>query len=467
MKSMGTSGASRIFFRETRILLRLAIPVWIGQLAFTAAGFADTLMSGRVSAVDLAGVAMGTGIWVPVYFGMNGLLLAVSPMVAQLFGAGHKEKIADVVHHGLLLALVTGLGLGLLLQGMAPLLDFMAAPEAVISVVLLYLKGFGLGLPAMAAYLVLKSFSEAMGDTRPQMVISLMGLVWNVVLNFVFIYGGFGVPALGGAGCGWATGLTFWSMLVCMALYLGHSRRYKALNWVRLPRFRYQQMMDLLRLGGPIGLTLFMEASIFGCITLFIGSLGAIAVAGHQVAMNYSALVYSIPLSLSTAITVRVGQAVGRRESQAAMQTAWSGMGLSLGIAALTLTLTLAFRHGIVALYTPDAVVRNLAAGLLVFGALYQLSDAVMTTSLGALRGFKDTAVPMRLTFVAYWGIAMPLGYTLGMTDVFFPAMGPAGFWISLITGLTLAALFLLLRLLRVGRSGKGGQNQGRVASLR
>ncbi|WP_179953308.1 MATE family efflux transporter [Desulfobotulus mexicanus] len=450
MEIKHASGRSRIFFVESSALLRLAIPVWIGQLAFSAAGFVDTLMSGRVGAVDLAGVAMGASTWVPVLFGLNGLLLAVSPMVAQLVGAGRKSEIVDVVHHGLLLAFIMGIIIGLLLQCMQPVLRFMGAPADVIAVTLLYLKGLGLGVPAMAGYLVFKSFSEAMGDTRPQMLISIVGLFCNVALNFLFIYGGFGIPAMGGAGCGWASGLTFWIMFLAMGIYLGRARFYRSLGWLRRPRFRGRLLKDILRLGGPIGLTLFMEASIFGCITLFIGGLGAIAVAGHQVAMNISGLIYTIPLSLATAVTVRVGQAVGRKSIRDAMATAWSGMGLAFLIAGITLTCTLVFRYWLVALYTPDGAVQAMAAGLLVLGALYQLSDAVMTASLGALRGFKDTAVPMRLTFVAYWGVAMPLGYMLGMTDIFLPRMGAAGFWISLITGLTLAACFLLLRLLRV-----------------
>lgn len=443
-----------VFRKEVRAVLALALPVWIGQLAFTAAGFADTLMSGRVGAVDLAGVAMGAGIWTPLFFGMNGLLLAVCPVVAQLVGAGRREAIADVVHHGLFIALVAGVVLGCLLQGMEPLLQWMGGPQEVIRMTLLYLEGFGLGLPAMAGYIVLKSFSEAMGDTRTQMQISLMGLGCNVGFNFLFIYGGAGIPAMGGAGCGWATALSFWLMFLGMGMYLAGAKRYRSLRWLRFPVFRKKGFAELLGLGGPIGLTLFMEASIFGCITLFISSLGAVTVAGHQVAMNFSALVYSIPLSLSTAVTVRTGQAVGAKALNRAMETVWASMLLSLLIAFLTLTGTLLFRHGIVRLYSPDSDVQAMAAGLLVFGALYQLSDAVMTTSLGALRGFRDTAVPMRLTSVAYWGIAMPLGYVLGMTDMCFPRMGAAGFWISLITGLTLAAFLLLLRLLKVRSRG-------------
>ncbi|MCW7754438.1 MATE family efflux transporter [Desulfobotulus sp. H1] len=447
---MDQSGRCRIFIGESRALLRLALPVWVGQLAFSAAGVVDTLMSGRVGTVDLAGVGMGASTWAPVLFGMTGLLLGVSPMVAQLAGGGKKEVIADVVHHGLLLALMAGLSVALLLQCMGPVLRFMGTPDSVITVTLLYLRGLGLGVPAMAGYLVLKCFSEAMGDTRPQMLISLFGLGCNVCLNFLFIYGGAGIPAMGGAGCGWASGLTFWIMFIGMAVYLMRARAFRSLRWVRRPRFRRAPLEELVRLGGPISLTLFMEASIFGCIILFIGGLGSTVVAGHQVAMNFSGLIYTIPLSIATAITVRVGQATGRMSLHDAMNAAWTGMGLALVVAACTLTVTFLLRHMIVAVYVPDPAVRAMAADLLILGALYQLSDAVMTASLGALRGFRDTAVPMRLTFLAYWGIAMPLGYTLGMTDWLVPRMGAAGFWISLITGLSLAALMLLLRLLRV-----------------
>lgn len=456
MKDKSLSGGSRIFcgsrifFGEVVRLLQLSFPVWIGQLAFTLAGFADTVMAGRVGPKDLAGVGLAAGSWFPLFFGINGLLLAVSPICSQLIGAGKREEVPDVIHHGLLIALVAGVFSILVFMGIPSVLLFMGSPAEVVAISALYLKGLSIGIPAMAGYMVFRCFTEAMGDTRPQMLISLFGLPLNVFLNYVFIYGKFGMPVMGGAGCGIATGITFCVLFLIMLAYLSKARTYRSLGWIRRPVFSFKRIHEIFRIGFPIGLTLFMEISIFGFIVLFIGGLGEVVVSAHQVALNYSGLVYSIPLSLATGVTVRVGQAVGRKARKKALQVIRSGMGLSVGIAGFTLILTLIFREKIVGFYTPDMEVRTLAATLLVFGALYQLSDAVMTASLGALRGFKDTDVPMRVTFVVYWLIAMPMGYTLGMTDFIVPRMGVQGFWISLILGLGLAALLLLFRLKKV-----------------
>lgn len=450
MKKEPSSGRSRIFFGEILRLLQLSFPVWVGQLAFTLAGFADTVMAGRVSADDLAGVGLAAGSWFPLFYGVNGLLLAVNPICSQLIGAGKRDEIPDVIHHALLIALVAGCFTILVLQAIPPVLRFMGSPDEALAVTSLYLKGLAPGIPAMAGYLVFRCFTEVMGDTRPQMLISLVGLPLNVFLNYIFIYGKLGMPAMGGAGCGLATGITFCCLFAIMFAYLSRARAYRSLQWIRRPNFDFSRIVEIVRIGFPISLTLFMEISIFGFIVLFVGGLGAIVVSSHQVALNFSGLVYSIPLSLATGITVRTGQAAGRRSKRKALQIIRSGMGLSVAIAGLTLILTLVFRKQIVAFYTPDPVVRTLASTLLVFGALYQLSDAVMTASLGALRGFKDTDVPMRMTFVVYWLISMPFGYTLGMTDFLVPRMGVQGFWLSLTLGLGLAAVFLLFRLKKV-----------------
>lgn len=453
-----------LYQKEAHAILKLAAPVWIAQLAFNAAGFVDTVMAGHVGAIDLAGVAVGASTWIPMLFAMTGLLLAVNPIASQMYGADRKERIPEVLHHALFVAMAAGICAALLLQNLSPLFSWMDTPEDVVFVTENYLTGLGLGVPAMAGYLVLKNIAESMGDTRPQMIISLIGLACNITGNFIFIHGAGKIPAMGGAGCGWASGITFWCMFLMMGSYLITAPRYRKLQWLRPFRWQKKRVTEILRLGGPISLTLFMEASIFGCVTLFIGGLGAVVVAGHQVALSVSGLVYSIPLSIGTAVTVRVGQAIGRKSPKEAQRTICSGMGASIGIALITLVATIFFRHEIVGFYSPDPSVQSIAAGLLIFAALFQLSDAVMTTSLGALRGYKDTRIPMWLTFVAYWGIALPLGYLLGLTDHLAPPMGASGFWISLITGLTAAGLLLGIRVFHVSKTER--QKQGGAGNL-
>jgi MATE family multidrug resistance protein len=198
-----------------------------------------------------------------------------------------------------------------------------------------------------------------------------------------------------------------------------------------------------------VGLSIFFEVSIFAIIALLISSLGAITVAGHQIALNFTSLIFMLPLSLALAVTVRVGLARGRNNPDAARLAINTALVITLVIGISAALLLLLLRHQVPMLYTPDNEVRNVAARLLLFAALYQVSDAWQVTVNGALRGYEDTAVPMLLTLIAYWGIGLPVGYVLGLTDLLRPAMGPDGFWIGLICGLTAAAIMLTLRLRR------------------
>ncbi|MCY1280605.1 Multidrug resistance protein NorM [compost metagenome] len=435
--------------RELRALLTLAAPIMIAQLAVTAMGFVDAVMAGRVSPRDLAAVALGNSIWVPVFLLMTGILLATTPKVAQRFGAGQPEQIGPLVRQALWLALAVGLLAGALLAlGAEPVLRLMKVDAELIAPSMGYLYGIAMGFPAVALYHVLRCFSDGLGRTRPSMLLAVSGLLLNIPLNYVLIYGHLGFPALGGVGCGWASGTVMWFMFLGM---LGWVRRAPAYQSSRLfARFDWPQREPILRLlgiGVPIGIAVFAESSIFAVIALLIGGLGATVVAGHQIALNVSSLVFMIPYALSMAITVRVGQALGRREPREARFAAGVGIVAALAYACLSASLMLFGRHGIASIYSPDPQVIAVAATLMVFAALFQFSDAIQVSAAGALRGYQDTRITMLLTLFAYWGIGLPVGYALGLSDWFGAPSGPSGLWQGLIAGLTMAAAMLMVRL--------------------
>ena len=435
---------------EVRALLALAFPIIISQVATTAMGFVDAVMAGRVGPRDLAAVALGNSIWVPVFLLMSGILLATTPKVAQRFGADAHREIGPIVRQALWLALITGLCASAMLIGAEPLLHVMKVDPELIEPSMGYLYGIASGMPAVAVYCVLRCFSDGLGKTRPSMVLGLCALALNIPLNYVFIYGHFGVPAMGGVGCGWATAIVMWFMALGMVAwtYRGKiyqsSKVYSRFEWPNWPILK-----RLLSVGVPIGVSVFAESSIFAIIALLIGSLGATVVAGHQVALNFSSLVFMIPYSLGMAITVRVGQALGREQPREARFVAGVGMGTALVWAFIAASLILLLRGPIASIYTADPRVLEVASMLLVFAALYQFSDVIQVTAAGALRGYQDTRVTMVLTLFAYWGIGLPVGYALGLTDWLGEASGPSGLWQGLIAGLTCAALMLTLRLLR------------------
>lgn len=434
--------------QEARAQLRLALPVLGGQLAQTANGFVDTLMAGRVSPADLGAVAVGASLWVPLFLFMTGVLMTTTPVLSRNLGAQDYHRINPIAQQGLWLGLALGAIAALLLRGMAPVLQWMDVDPAVRPLVRGYLKAISWAMPGAALFLALRSYTEAMSHTRPVLWISVVGLLINIPANYALIHGAWGLPALGGVGCGWATSLVMWSMTLMMALYISVHRVYRdAPLSLRRPHLEPATAWYILRLGLPVGLSIFFEVSIFGVIALFISSLGPTIVAGHQVALNFTSLLFMVPLSLALAVTVRVGHARGRQQPQETALAIDTALRMTVMIGLLSSLGLMLFRDLIPGIYTDDAAVSLLASRLLVYAALYQLSDAWQVTASGALRGFEDTRTPMLITLLAYWGIGLPVGYLLGMTDISGDRMGPDGFWIGLIAGLTAAALMLGMRL--------------------
>ncbi|MEK1906400.1 MAG: MATE family efflux transporter [Pseudomonas sp.] len=438
---------------ELRALLALAMPIIIAQLAYTSMGFVDTVMAGRVSPHDLAAVALGNSLWVPVFLLMNGILLATTPKVAQRFGAGQQELIGPLVRQALWLALAVGFACAALLWNAEPILHLMQVEPLLSEKAMGYLRGIACGFPAVALYHVLRCFSDGLGHTRPSMMLGIGGLLLNIPLNYVLIYGHLGFPAMGGVGCGWASGAVMWCMLLGMLWWVNSARYYRPSQL--FSHFEWPQwavIRRLLSVGVPIGVAVFAESSIFSVIALLIGGLGATVVAGHQIALNFSSMIFMIPYSLAMAVTVRVGQALGRGEPREARFAAGIGMGSALAYACLSAGLVLLLREQIAMIYSPDPTVIAVAATLLVYSALFQFSDAVQVTAAGALRGYQDTRATMLITLFAYWGIGLPVGYSLGLADWFGEPSGPSGLWQGLVVGLTCAALMLGVRLARSAR---------------
>jgi MATE family multidrug resistance protein len=443
----------RLLQTEAGLLVTLAAPILAAQLAQQTLAFVDTTMAGRVSATDLAGVAVGGSLWIPTYLFIHGVLLALTPMVAQLAGAGRADETGPLVRRGLLVALPLALFAIFLLRHAGFVFTRMEVDPQVAAISIAYLRAISWGLPALALFLLLRNLSEGLGLTRPSMLIGLASIPVNAVSNYLFIYGKLGLPALGGVGCGWASALTLWFMCGCMLLTIWRIRRYQATHFFDLAkRHGREGILPILRLGLPIGFSLLVESSAFALIALFLSPLGGRVVAAHQITLNYSSLIFILPLSIALAVTIRVGHAVGKKRYDRARLASRTGLLINVSVALLTVALTLAFARQIAGIYTHDAGVIATAVGLLYLNAFYQLPDAFQVCAAAALRGYKDTRIPMVLILITYWAIGLPLGYSLALTGFWGAPMGAKGFWISLIVGLSVAAVLLGTRLLRVGR---------------
>ncbi|MFC6673575.1 MATE family efflux transporter [Marinobacterium aestuariivivens] len=425
----------------------------VAQLSQTAMGFVDTLMAGHVSARDLAAVSLGNGIWLPVFLALSGVLMATTPMVAREVGAGRPREAGALLQQGFWISLAVGLLAFIAVRNCEWLLVRLDVAPPLVELTQAYLRGISWGLPAILLYQLIRSFCEGFGHTRVVMKIGLLGLICNIPLNYVLIYGKFGLPALGGVGCGWATAIVMLIMLLCGSLYL---LRNPALREAE-PLRRWQRpsagaSARFLRLGLPIGVALLIEVSMFTLIALLLAPLGDITIASHQITMSYTGLTFMLPLSIALAITIRVGQLIGAGQPRQAQLAASTGILLALLCATLSSLSMLILATPIARLYSGNAEVVRLAAELLSIAAFFQFSDAIQVSAAGALRGYKDTAVPLILVFVAYWLVGMPGGYVLGMTDLLLPGMGARGFWYGLVGGLTLGALLLGTRLYRMTR---------------
>lgn len=440
------------YLAEARLLLALAIPVILAQVAQSAMGFVDTIMAGAVSATDMAAVAVGTSIWLPVILFGHGLLLALTPTVAQFNGAGRRERIAEQIRQAYWLALFISVLVMVVLWHAGYLIRAMHNIDEQLALKAEgYLHALLWGAPGYLFFQVLRNQCEGLSKTKPGMVMGFMGLLLNIPLNWIFINGHFGMPALGGVGCGVATGSVYWVMFIAMRLWV---RRMTSMRDIRLlSRWSapsYAILKRLFLLGLPVALALFFEVTLFAVVALLVSPLGIVDVAGHQIALNFSSLMFVLPLSLGVAATIRVGFRLGEGSAEQASVAAWSAQGVGLCMAACTALFTVVFREQIALLYNDNPQVVTLAAQLMLLAAIYQFSDSIQVIGSGILRGYKDTRAIFFITFIAYWILGLPSGYVLAMTDWVVPRMGPAGFWCGFIIGLTSAAVMMLWRIRRL-----------------
>jgi multidrug resistance protein, MATE family len=390
-------------------------------------------------------------VWSLVILILIGVLMAVPPSVSQLNGGGRRGEIGPLFRQALWLALALGLLLFALVRHSGGLLSLLGVAPDVQPEAEQFLYGVSWGAPGLAIYLCLRYLSDGLGLTRPTMVFGVLGLVLLLPLGYALLWGVWGAPALGAYGLGLATAMVLWLQAVALALFLQRSRHYADLAlFARLDRPNPRLLGELLWIGLPMGVAIFMEGSLFAATALLIATLGAVPVAAHQIAINIAALVFMVPLGVAMATTVRVGHAAGRDDAVGVRDAAGAGYAITAITQLLSATLLVVAAEPIARAYTSDTEVVQLAAGLMLYAAVFQLSDGLQAASGGALRGLKDTRVPALITVLAYWGIGLPLGWWLGIHQ----GGGAPGTWVGLIVGLSVAALLLTWRFWRRARAG-------------
>ncbi|MDE2234239.1 MAG: MATE family efflux transporter [Gammaproteobacteria bacterium] len=435
---------------EAAATLLLAGPLIIHNLALVGMSLTDTIMAGLLGSKVLAAVAVGSNLWAPVFLFALGVLMAQSPTTAHLHGAGKNREIGDYARQMAWLSQALGWGGFMLLRHSAPFMRMIHIEADIIPGASAYLRALAWGLPGVCLYQTLRFTSEGIGHTRPMLAMATLGLMVNGVLDYLLMYGKLGLPALGAVGCGYATAASQWLMFLALLLYMRRRPLYRPLEIFR--RFewpRWAPQRELIWLGVPIGIGIFMESSLFAGVGLMMGTLGTNTVAAHQIALNYASFVFMVPMSIAFAISVRVGQALGRGDPHAARLAGFAGIGVCACFELLSALSMLLFPDWIVGVYTHDAGVARIAVGLLYIGAVFQLSDGLQTSAAGALRGYKDTRMPMLITIVAYWLVGFPLAWLFGVPL----HLGPQMIWVGFIAGLTVAAVLLMRRFMLLSRS--------------
>lgn len=435
---------------DARTIIALGAPLLGNNLSITGMVFADTVMAGQLGAVDLAGLAIGASTYNLFMFIGFGLLMAISPSVAHAYGANDIRKVTSYARQSWWLVLALSVLISIGMQQVDVFLPAIGIAPDILPVATGYVHAISWGMPGMLGFFALRYTSEGLGRTKPIMYIGFLGLIINVIGNWIFMYGKFGAPELGAVGCGVASAITLWVMFIAMLLHMRMHRAYRPFDFfARVDRPQWSVIGELTRIGVPIAGSILAEGGLFVAAALMMGGMGATIAAGHQIALNYAAFMFMVPLAISSATTIHVGHTNGRGDLQGARSAGLLGIVMCAGIMAISAIVILLCNDQIAALYTRDPPVRELAAGLLLMAALFQLSDGVQVGAAGALRGFKDTTVPMALCIFSYWVIGFSFAYYFGVHR----GGGPMMVWIGLTVGLTFSAVLLVIRYLLVTRT--------------
>jgi MATE family multidrug resistance protein len=442
----------KAYLEEIKKLSKIGIPIFGTQLSYMLMGTTDTIIAGRASSLDLAGLGQGTIISNTLFFLFCGVIFSVTPIIAQLNGAMKFEEIGKKLREILWIAILLGILLMLILININPFInsiyDFLSLDidKELQEIATSYLKVVAPGMAFLTIFTCLRCYSEGMALTLPVFVISASAMIINIPLDIIFVYGLFGAPKLGGVGCGIATSIVTFCSMIVMILYILFSPKYKKTKpFSEFTMPSKKTSIEVFKLGLPIGFGIFIELSMFSGAGLIIAVLGPKILASHLIAINIASLFFVVPLSIGLASATRVGNLVGEKNFLGAKFASFSAVYFCFFAAIINMFIILTFKTQLVSLYNNEDYVIALGASLLIFAALFQLPDGIQMGAAGSLRGYKDTFIPMILLLVSYWIFALPVGYYLSIGSK--SAIGASGMWIAMIIGLCIFSLLAIARL--------------------
>lgn len=437
----------RTMYRLRR-LINVMLPVLATQLAIIGMNFFDATMSGHAGAEQLAGSSIGGSLMMPIIASSTGILMAATPIIAHLIGKNEKDGIATVIHSGLILSIIIELTLLLAyFLFIDDILAILTLEPDVYYIAKYYMLALIIGLSGGLLTFPLRSLTDTVAGTAISMKIYLLALPINAFLNYCFIYGNFGAPNLGGIGAGVATAITYYILLFIFIAIIINNPQFKNLALFNF-KFSLNSIKEYLDIGIPNGMGIFMEASLFGFIIIFISKFGTNYIAAHQAAMSFSSVLYMLPLSFSLALTIIIGIEVGAKRYLEAKKYAYLGLIVSFLCVLSIVGLVFYFRDYIALLYATDTTLLIYITHFLIYTAAWQLFDAIACPIQGILRGYKDVKTAFYVSMLAYWGICLPLGMFLD----YFMIQGAFAYWQSMVLGVATSAVLLFFRLRYIER---------------
>ncbi|QIM63604.1 MATE family efflux transporter [Pasteurellaceae bacterium Orientalotternb1] len=437
---------------NTKRLFKLSLPILMSQIAASGMGITDIVMAGLVSDADVSAIAVSNSLYFPLFLFVLGVLNAITPTVSYLNGSGQRELIAHQIRQGVWIVLMLSLPLLVVFLNSHFILDFMGTPADFSGKAQQYLTVVSVGLIPALLSVNLRCMNDGLSNPKPAMMITVFGLLMNIPLNYVFIFGKFGMPAMGAVGSGVATAILNWLMFGLMLLYCYTNRSQRDIKlfakWIEAPN--KVTLLKLFKLGTPIGFSIFTEVMLFSASSLVISPLGAQAVASHQIALQTSSLFFMLPMSFAIATTILIGQTLGKKQIEDAKYLSYHAIFSVVMISMIMAVIILLLRDLIPHAFTSEPNSIAIASSLLIFAAIYQIPDAVQVACNGILRGYKFTKPTLMITLICYWLVGMPFGYMLSMTDWIVSPMEAAGFWLMFCICLTLASGLLLHQMRKI-----------------
>ncbi len=437
---------------NARKLFALSLPIFIAQLSFSGIGLSDVIMAGLVNDDAVSAVAVGNSILFPLMLFCVGIFNAVTPTISYLNGAKQRHLVAHQIRQGYFLVICMTIPLVLIFLNGHYILEFMGTDKAFLDDAAGYLAVMAVGVFPSLLNTNFRCLNDGLSNTKPAMYIAFMGMLLNIVLNYIFIFGMFGAPALGAVGCAVATVIVNYAMVTTMIIYTHRTPRQKDIAiFSKIFEMPCRKTLGkFLRLGLPIAFSVFAEVVLFSSSSLFLSPLGSSVVASHQIGLQTSSVMFMLPLSFGIGVTIMVGRELGKGRATNAKRISIHALITALGFAVCTATIILLFRDKIPYVFTNNPESVAVASSLLIFAAIYQIPDAAQAIANGTLRGYKHTKPLLYTTFLCYWLIGIPFGFLLSRTDYIVPALGAKGFWIMFCISLMLSSSIFWYLLRRI-----------------